>query len=34
VTSDPPCAQQQQWTDHPHPPFREFEPLVVGGECA
>jgi hypothetical protein len=34
VTSDPPCAQQEQWIEHAHPDFEGLEPLEVGGACA
>jgi hypothetical protein len=31
VTTDPPENQQCAWTEHPHPPFKKYEPLEVPG---
>lgn len=35
VTTDPPENQQCSWAEHSHPPFKDFEPLVVtpGPNC-
>ncbi len=31
VLSDPPETQECSWTEHPHPPFEDFEPYEVEG---
>jgi hypothetical protein len=31
VTADPPETQECSWTEHPHPPFEDFEPYEVEG---
>ena len=31
VLTNPPEKQQCSWTQHPHPPFKDWEPLEIGG---
>ena len=31
AAADPPASQECSWTKHEHPPFEDFEPLVIEG---